>query len=397
MKASIAIIFSGILLCMCMYGCSKKDFLPATFLVDTVILSANKQKIKEGDKELQHILSQVIQFAEKAMDKGPYSVTYKEKIPPSGDKRDYMSVGPYWWPDTTKPDGLPYIRKDGIVNPERYEIQDAEFFKAVCHDVLLLSVSNYFTGNKKYADKAVDILRTWFLDEDTRMNPNLNYGQSIPGRTEGRGIGLIDTRTLVHLIDGIQLLKVTGHISWADYEGIQMWFKQFLDWMMTSPIGLDEADEHNNHGTYYDVQTAAIALYTDQKKLAADILENQTKMRIESQFADDGSQPHELARTLSWDYSVMNLMGFFELALLAENVGIDLWYYVTPQGKSLKKAFLWFLPYAEGTSWEYKQIKPVNRTNFKKLSKIAAIKYPEIEISYDRIEGERDYLFELMH
>ncbi|MFA6727516.1 MAG: alginate lyase family protein, partial [Prevotella sp.] len=247
------LIFTSLLCCVRMQVYSQIDQLPTTFLINPAVLSANKLKINEADKELGHILSKVVLLAEEAMDNGPYSVTYKEKTPPSGDKRDYMSVGPYWWPDSTKSNGLPYIRRDGIVNPERYKIQDAEFFKSVCSDLFLLSLTEYFTGNKKYAEKAVDILKTWFLDEKTRMNPHLNYGQSIPGRTEGRGIGLIDTRSLVYLIDGIQILKTTGHLPNDTYEGIQIWFKEFLNWMITSEIGLDEADEHNNHGTYYDV------------------------------------------------------------------------------------------------------------------------------------------------
>ena len=391
------LIFTSLLCCVRMQVYSQIDQLPTTFLINPAVLSANKLKINEADKELGHILSKVVLLAEEAMDNGPYSVTYKEKTPPSGDKRDYMSVGPYWWPDSTKSNGLPYIRRDGIVNPERYKIQDAEFFKSVCNDVFLLSLSEYFTGNKKYADKAVDILHTWFLDEKTRMNPHLNYGQSIPGRTEGRGIGLIDTRSLVYLIDGIQILKTTGHLPKDTYEGIQIWFKKFLNWMITSPIGLDEADEHNNHGTYYDVQTVAMALFTDQKELAANILRSQTQKRIENQFAEDGSQPHELARTLSWNYSVMNLMGFFELALLAENVNIDLWNYMTPNGKSIKKGFLWLLPYAEGLPWQHTQIKPIDLSSIKKLSQIASLKYPDIKIKQVETNSERDYLFELVY
>ena len=396
MKVKSTFFWGAILLLMCIDTYAQEEVLPSTFLLDNVFIAANKEKIKEGDKELQLLLSFVLSSTDEAMNHESFSVTYKTKTPPSGDKRDYMSVGPYWWPDSTKSNGLPYIRRDGIVNPERYEIQDAEFFKSVCNDLFLLSLSEYFTGNKKYADKAVDILHTWFLDEKTRMNPHLNYGQSIPGRTEGRGIGLIDTRSLVYLIDGIQILKTTGHLPKDTYEGIQIWFKKFLNWMITSPIGLDEADEHNNHGTYYDVQTVAMALFTDQKELAANILRSQTQKRIENQFAEDGSQPHELARTLSWNYSVMNLMGFFELALLAENVNIDLWNYMTPNGKSIKKGFLWLLPYAEGLSWQHTQIKPIDLSSIKKLSQIASLKYPDIKIKQVETNSERDYLFELV-
>src|SRR5690606_38047459 len=121
----------------------------------------------------------------------------------------------------------------------------------------------------------------------------------------------IDTRALAVLIDGVQILKNSKSLSAADYQGIQDWYKSFLTWMRTSPIGLDEADEHNNHGTWYDVQTVSMALFTGQEKLAKEILEQQTKKRISSQLDTSGAQPHELARTVSWNYANMNLQGFF--------------------------------------------------------------------------------------
>ncbi len=119
-----------------------------------------------------------------------------------------MSIGPYWWPDPAKPDGLPYIRRDGEVNPERQAIKDVDYLKNLNADVSVLGLAYYLTGEEKYARHAADLLRVWFLNKETRMNPNLNYGQAIPGKTEGRGIGIIDTKGLVNLIDGVQLLKV---------------------------------------------------------------------------------------------------------------------------------------------------------------------------------------------
>src|SRR5436305_1129232 len=65
----------------------------------------------------------LVHQADKDMSAGPYSVMHKKLTPPSGDKHDYYSVGPYWWPDPSKPDGLPYIRRDGEVNPARNDNQ----------------------------------------------------------------------------------------------------------------------------------------------------------------------------------------------------------------------------------------------------------------------------------
>lgn len=366
---------------------------PETFLLNAEVLQARKLLLKKGDKSLKKALVELKAMADKALTQGPYSVTYKSKIPPSGDKHDYMSVGPYWWPDSSKTDGLPYIRKDGQVNPERYSIKDADYHNSLCEDVYVLGLAWFFTNEEKYAAHADKLLKVWFLDPETKMNPNLNFGQAIPGRMNGRGIGIIDTRNLARLIDGVQLVKNSKSMEPETYAGVQRWYKAFLTWMTTSPIGLDEADEFNNHGTWYDVQVVSMALFTGQKEYAKKILEDQTKKRIETQLKEDGSQPHEIARTLSWNYSAMNLNGFFELASLGDRAGVDLWHYKTPSGKSLKTAFAWMLPYAQGKKkWEHKQIKAIHFEEFAKMAEMVSGKYPDVDISgLAKISEGKDY------
>ncbi|MEZ0607099.1 alginate lyase family protein [Fibrella sp. WM1] len=349
---------------------------PATFLIDASLLQASKRAMQQGDATLLAARQTLLATANKALSKPMHSVVEKTKLPPSGNKHDYMSVGPYWWPDSTKANGLPYIRKDGQINPERYAVQDATYLNALCEDVQLLALAYYFSDDETYARRAAELLRVWFLNPDTRMNPNLNYGQAIPGITEGRGIGLIDTRMLAKLVDAVQLIKGTKAWPAADQRALQGWFRSFLTWMQTSPVGKDEEDEHNNHGTYYDFQTVAFALFLDDKPLAQQLIQQKTMPRIQSQLKPDGSQPHELARTLSWGYSLMNLKGFFGLAQLAEAVNIDLWNYQTPDGKSLKKAYQWLIPYAEGEKpWTFQQIKPLHPEEFLPIKAVAEAKY----------------------
>lgn len=119
-------------------------------------------------------------------------------------------------------------------------------------------------------------------------------------RCAGRGIGLIDTRFFANrLFDAFAILERTGDLTAEDLTGLKVWFARYLDWMMTSSIGLDEQDEHNNHGTAYDLQAATYAHFVGKDDLARKILENDTKKRMASQIQPDGSQPHELARTRS--------------------------------------------------------------------------------------------------
>ncbi|TWV93001.1 alginate lyase family protein [Chitinophaga pinensis] len=393
------VFYAGTLLMLGMIIClySKAAQLPPqTYLLKGQQLLDTKEKIAKKDPAMQQALLALLKIADQSLQNGPYSVVYKTKVPPSGNKHDYMSVGPYWWPDSTKADGLPYIRKDGQVNPERYAIKDDEYQNAISRDVYYLGLAWFYTGKTEYARHAAGLLRTWFLDTATNMHPHLNYSQAIPGITAGRGIGLIDTHNVTMLLDGIQLLKDSKALSAAEYKRIQDWYRAFLQWMRTSPIGQDEADELNNHGTWYDVQQVAIALFTEQPALAKQMLEEQTKKRIDVQLETDGRQPKELARTLSWNYSLFNLRAFFELALLAENVQVDLWHYETPAGKSLQKAYRWLLPYATGASqWTYPQIKAKHDEEFLELSEVAARKYPDLDLSALKVQ-HKDYQNDLL-
>ena len=348
--------------------------------MDSGLLQENKAAIKNGNQSLRAAQQKLLATTDKLLNEPAHSVMEKKKIPPSGNKHDYMSVGPYWWPDSTKADGLPYIRKDGQINPERHAIEDEAYLKKLGHDVQMLAVAYYFSGDEKYARKAAELLRVWFLNPDTRMNPNLNYGQAIPGITDGRGIGLIDTAVLTKLVDAVQLLNGSNAWTQTDQVALQGWFRQFLDWMLTSPLGKDEQKAHNNHGTYYDFQTVAYALFLGDKPLAKQMIEQKTMARVQSQLLPDGSQPHELERTKSWSYSLMNLKGFFGLAAMAETLGIDLWHYETPDGKSIKKAYHWMVPYAtKQQPWTREQIAPIHYEEFVSLMIIAQAKYGPTE------------------
>ena len=348
----------------------------STLLLHGEVLLKNKQAINKQDPEKLMALQEVKATADLILKEGKlYSVMNKKKVPPSGDKHDYMSQAPYWWADTTKPDGLPYIRRDGERNPEYYDISDSEEMDYIINDTEILALAFYFTKDERYAAHAARLLKTWFLDPETLQNPNLNFGQGIPGINTGRGIGIIETRSFPRLIDATILLQESKNWSKEDHKSLKKWFAAYLSWLTESPLGKDEADEHNNHGTYYDVQIMAYALFTDQPELAKKQIEV-AKSRIQSQMKPDGSQPFELERTVSWGYTNMNLAGFFKIARLAENVKNNLWNYETTDGKGLQKSLQWLIPYLKNEKkWEFKQIKEKEYDDTLWLLKMASVKY----------------------
>jgi hypothetical protein len=187
-----------------------------------------KSDLKNGESEFLPAFNQLLKEGDEALAGGVYSVTFKNQVPPSGSKNDYMSMGPYWWPDPEKPDGLPYIRRDGEVNPERDKLDSAQKSK-MTNAVRNLTLAWFYSEEKEYAEKAAELLRVWFLNPETLMNPHLNYGQSIPGRTEGRFIGIIDGRSFAELVDAIALLETSGALTEEEKAGSETGLKHIFN------------------------------------------------------------------------------------------------------------------------------------------------------------------------
>jgi hypothetical protein len=337
----------------------SKDHLPRIFLLNPVILQKKKQALPH-DPHMQAALRQLVQQADTLLHARLVSVIEKTQLPASGDIHDYLSLAPYWWPDPTKPDGLPYIHRDGQTNPQAGEIPDKPYFQKMMPNVKTLALAYYFTEKDVYVAKAVDFLRTWFLNQDTSMNPNLNYAQMIRGRDTGRAAGIIDARALSTVIDSIGFIQHFHLWTIQDQQSMEHWFRCYLDWLLTSPLGREEAVAKNNHGSWYDVLTASIALFINEQEIARDILQASKTRRIDSQILADGSQPSELRRTLIWHYSAFNLQALQALARLGEHTGVDIWSHTTPDGANLRTALDYLLPAALNTQkWPYQQISPI--------------------------------------
>jgi hypothetical protein len=347
------------------------------FCLSPTALAATKARLKSGDAALRPAIEKLHRDAEKALKFKSVSVMVKESVPPSGDKHDYMSLAPYFWPDPTKKDGLPYIRKDGERNPESGGANtDAPRFSRMNGAVETLSLAYYFFGKEAYAEHAALLLRAWFLDPATRMNPHLNFGQAIRGVNDGRGTGIIETAKLPTIVDSVGL--IAGSPAWTaqDQAGMIDWMRRYLDWLLTSKNGKDEQRAKNNHGTYYDVQVASLALFTGQTDLARSTLEAAKQKRIAVQIEPDGRMPLELARTKSLGYSIMNLAGMEKLASLGERVGVDLWTFQTPDGRGIRKALDYLAPYADPQKqWPHKQITHQDPAALLPLMRQASLHY----------------------
>ncbi len=377
---TIRTILAILLIPVLFWSCSDKaKDGTETILIDHNYLSSVKNGIENKDPALLNAYSKLLEDAQVSLLADPMSVIDKKTLPPSGSKNDYASYSRYWWPNPDKPDGLPFIRRDGETNPnsQSLDFSDRQRLGDLARHSETLGLSYYFTEDDKYAIKVAELLRIWFIDQATRMNPNVNHAQIRPGHNEGSKSGVLDGRLLIQALEASLLIKQSGALSEKEQNELKEWARQYFVWLTTNPMALEEAEAKNNHGSFYDVQALYFALYTDHQKAAKEIATNFTKQRLHQQIKPDGSMPEEMARTRPLFYSMFNLHAMFVFAHLAEKLGINIW-----EGESepsrLRKALDYITPYADAkNSWPKQAVKEVDRMDLFPILLMANQQYPD--------------------
>jgi hypothetical protein len=358
---------------------TDSNAVPRVFLLDGSGLVETRRRVFLADSALLAADELLLQDADQALQTGPFSVVDKKAVPPSGDKHDYMSQGSYWWSDPSRPDGLPYVHRDGEVNPESQQLDSARL-GSMCSAVNALGLAYFFSDHELFAEHAALLLRCWFLDEATRMNPHLEYGQGIPGHCAGRGKGIIDTSPFSWLVDAVGLLGAAPVWNSEDQEQLEAWFADYFDWLLEGDHGRAAAGQLDHHGTWYDVQVCCLALFLGREEVAGQILAERVPQRIAVQIGADGRQARELARTCGLDCCTMNLMAFFDLATLSERMGMDLWHWQAPEGGSIERAFDWLVEHGvKQKKWAYQQITAFDRIKFLPLLRRGGNRFDRVD------------------
>lgn len=370
----------------------RADSPPDLLIWEADHLASTKAALKDPTPELQAAVDRLMRQADKALENESYSVTYNAHVPPSGDKHDYASFGAYWWPDPSKEDGLPFIRRDGETNHEQKKLGDKGHFGDFTKDVETLSLAYYYLEDERYAKHAIHLIDDWFLNPETCMNPHLRYAQAVLGRNEGKNSGIIDTRDFMYVLESLELLKKSPSYSQEFENGLKQWFTEFLIWLQTSELGKKECQAKNNHGSWYHVQALRIALFLGQTELARELLENVRDELIPSQIASDGTQPEELARTNSFHYSIFNLQALGIAARMGESLDFDLWHFRDKDGKGIQVAAEYLLPYVNGTaSWPHEQISEYHISPLtNQFLRMLSVRYEEpewLDVSTELLEG----------
>ena len=322
-----------------------------------------RESLKKGEDTYRTSYKKLIQEAERILKERATSVMDKpdNKVAKSGDKHDFISVGKYCWPNPNTPDGMPWIQRDGYINVENFKKDDAVRQDKMVANVAKLCQAYFFSGDDRFAKKAVELARVWFIDPATRMNPHLTFAQVIPGNDNSMGHfpGVIFGRTYINLLAGLNLIKnVPAYTSEFD-SGIKKWFSEYATWLTTSDFGKKEGKATNNHSIAYDEQLLAIALFSGDDTTARKIVSDFHKVRIFPQVEPDGKMPRELARTRGLGYSAFNVKHMLEICEMAKEINPSLFTIKSPDGRCMGKAIEYLSGYLgkKVTDFEpYKQI-----------------------------------------
>lgn len=328
-----------------MKACMKFNILLMVILFVRCSSSDSTQKSQINEVEIKTNkvfvgnLSQFILNSEKKLNDKYHPITEKTIIAPSGNKHDYVSRAVYCWPNPNTKDSLPWVYRDGQFNVTSLKSTDHSNYYKVMSAIRDLSLSFYLTNREEFAQKAFQLISMWFINNETKMNPNFNFAQGVPGISEGSPSGIIDSRAILWVIDAFNFMKNSKYFNQADEEKFKLWCVSFNNWLLNSDFGKREAQSTNNHGTFYDVQTAKFASFTGNDSLVIAIIDSSKLKRIATQIKPDGSMPLELERAEAFTYTIFSLNALFHLAILGENYNIDLWNYESANSGSIKSAF----------------------------------------------------------
>lgn len=282
-----------------------------------ILWNANNLTQMRGSSS-NRVAKEFVSLADKAIEGGAVSVCSKPRAF-SGNKHNYESLQRYSWRDDTKNDGS-YVIRDGVVNPE---INDYDFPRMLTlrKNLQYSALAFYITGDKRYYSFFVKQIDVWFRNKSTRMAPNFDYSQMIPGRNNGKGMsyGIIEAYEFNDVLESIRLVESQKSLGKRRTKALESWFADFALWMQKSDNGKEIDRWENNICIAYDVLLFNCLTFCNKNQEAKLIADSFISKRIEPQIKEDGSQPAELKRTQAYSYSIYNLQHILDFAIMLKN------------------------------------------------------------------------------
>jgi len=209
--------------------------------------------------------------------------------------------------------------------------------------ILYNTLAWVISGSSHYPTNVASWVNTWFLANDTYMNPNLNYAQIQrgPGTSNtGTHTGVLDLKCMVKIVNAVLVLRAGNAPGWTSTidSGLVAWTKLYIGWLTTNSIALAEAAAPNNHGSFYYNQLAALQMLVNDTTSASATIQKYFSTLYKNQINATGEQPLEAVRTRPYHYRSYNLAAMITNARLGAHLGFDAWNLTSATGGTIQAA-----------------------------------------------------------
>lgn len=316
---------------------------PNTYL-NVAEITAIQDRVKAGESPWRAAYERLMSEANQALSQGPYSLIYNGGESDDGGAKFETQLPYCGW---TAVDGQKPDCRDSQINPDA-DRQDYDQASAIGRDVSTLGLAYQFAQNvqdrDRYAEKALSLIRVWCLDAETRMSPHFTSNQS---RIEL-------SVSLPGLFYGADL--ISDYAGWPSDDKVQ--FEKWVGKMAQSALSWNKPNNFEN----WRVHLIALAgsFLKDESLLSYAF--GRYKELIPLQMDETGRMTKELNRTTSLNYSLYALNAMTQTAELAKHQGVNLYDYLTDDGRGLKLALDYHAQFAaskEPKDWQYEQISPL--------------------------------------
>jgi len=260
-----------------------------------------------------------------------------------------------------------FLKKTVIkyINDKKHASNDMNF---IFNNAATLILAWFFTDNEKYAEYAVKIIRTIFINPEFRMNTFFQSAEYI--KKKKKSDILFKTNGIYFFLDTILLIKSSKHWSDVDHKGMILWCNKYLNSILNQG---KIHKEKNYKGTFYDIQVIILAVFVGKFELAWWFFIN-TQTKLTDQFRKNGEQTLELETENIKYYCALNLQGWLIILKLGKALGIN---FFEKREDRLKLGFKWFLHFSE-IPWPFSQTSDFDEEIFFYLYHFVEQNYPEL-------------------
>ena len=268
------------------------------------------------------------------------------------DRHTYYSEDTEWWPQDGSPDA-PYEHRQGYSNPHAFNAHRDAFVRL--NGVVAACVAAWrLTAETRYAEHAMLHLRAWFLDADTRMEPNLEHAACIPPSSVGTPRGVEDTVAMAELVRATSFLcAYNGVATEEEAAGLRAWFGSFATWLNESKKGFIARESKDRLAIGWTLQATECARFARMGALQLEC-SHRFRDKLLRQMTFDGDFPAELHHADAYASSIFTL-DCLSLTCEALSTPMDrLWDYNLPDGRGMRSAVAFLYPALDRrAAWKY--------------------------------------------